>query len=166
MPTTRTCARSLRGSFPSVRDLDDVIQESYLRIWRRQLGEPIRSGKTFLFQVAKRLAIDLLRRTRAAPFETVPEISSLSVMQDSPTADEVAAKNEELDLLYEAIDSLPARCQEILILQRKIQPSLAKGDRPQARRGGADGRDPDLLPRPRAMHQVFRRNGCVEGRAR
>jgi RNA polymerase sigma factor (sigma-70 family) len=31
----------LRSSFPALRDVDDVVQESYLRIWRRQLVRPI-----------------------------------------------------------------------------------------------------------------------------
>jgi RNA polymerase sigma factor (sigma-70 family) len=110
----------LRSSFPSVSDVEDIVQESYLRIWRRQLVDPIRSSKTFLFQIAKRLAIDLIRHHRAAPFDSVTETVTRSVIEDKLGAAAVAVENEELDMLYQAIKSLPQRTQEILIL-RKIQ---------------------------------------------
>lgn len=45
----------LRGAFPAVRDLDDVVQESYLRLWRARTEEPIRSAKAFLFTAARRI---------------------------------------------------------------------------------------------------------------
>src|SRR5580693_2470646 len=39
----------LNGSFPTVRDLDDVVQESYLRIWQARAAYPIGSARAFLF---------------------------------------------------------------------------------------------------------------------
>src|SRR5687767_3921161 len=39
----------LRGSFPAVRDVDDVVQESYLRIWKARAAQPIDSARAFLF---------------------------------------------------------------------------------------------------------------------
>ena len=44
----------LRTSFPTVRDVDDIVQESYLRIWRRQSIQPVRTAKAFLFTIARR----------------------------------------------------------------------------------------------------------------
>lgn len=44
----------LRLAFPTVRDVDDIVQESYLRTWRRQSSQPIRAAKAFLFTVARR----------------------------------------------------------------------------------------------------------------
>jgi hypothetical protein len=31
----------MRGAFPMVRDVDDVVQESYLRVWRARAAQPI-----------------------------------------------------------------------------------------------------------------------------
>jgi len=118
----------LRGSFPSIRDVDDVVQESYLRVWRRQLKCPITevtgtvkaSVRGFLFRVAKRLAIDLLRRERASPFDPGADFSLLVMTEDLPDAAEVACTRQEIELLLEAIETLPRRCREILVL-RKLQ---------------------------------------------
>jgi RNA polymerase sigma factor (sigma-70 family) len=108
----------LRGKFPSVRDVDDVVQESYLRVWKARLRRPIRSAKSFLFQVARNLAIDQLRHRKAAPIIEVPDPAALPVMDDRPGVAETACTHEELALLARAIDSLPARCRTVMILRQ------------------------------------------------
>jgi len=46
---------------------DDVVQESFLRTCRRHLEKPICYGRSFLFAVARNLALDTLRRDRRTP---------------------------------------------------------------------------------------------------
>jgi RNA polymerase sigma factor (sigma-70 family) len=116
--------RYLRRSFPTVRDVDDVVQESYLRLWRRQRARPIldvagsvkASIKSFLFQVARHLAIDTLRRRRASPIDPVTNLADLSVTEDRPGVAETACCRQECELLLEAVETLPARCREIVVL--------------------------------------------------
>src|ERR1044072_2602461 len=72
----------LRGTYPTVRDVDDVVQESYLRTWKAKLAHPIASTKSFLFEVARNLAIDLIRRRRSAPGESLAAFEDLAVMDD------------------------------------------------------------------------------------
>jgi RNA polymerase sigma factor (sigma-70 family) len=110
----------VRGSFSGLRDLDDVVQESYLRVWKRQATRPIASIRAFLFAVARNLALDTLRRERISPLLTVTESSTLSVIEDGPGCDELVSTRQEYALALEAIDLLPARCREVVIL-RKIK---------------------------------------------
>jgi RNA polymerase sigma factor (sigma-70 family) len=110
----------LRGSFPAVRDIDDIVQESYLRIWRRQARRPIESVKAFLFTIARRLAIDTARHRTRSPIEYVGDLEALDVNDGSAHAAEALCRAEKIRLLTEAIDALPSRCREIVIL-RKIQ---------------------------------------------
>lgn len=106
----------LRGAFPSVRDVDDVVQESYLRIWRTRAATPIASAKAFLFTVARHLALDLVRRERRSPLVPVRELDGLFVVDESPDAHEAAALAQNTALLVDAIDALPSRCREIFLL--------------------------------------------------
>lgn len=129
-PHDASLKRYLRRSFPAVHDVEDLVQESYLRVWRRQLVHPISevtgsvtaSVKSFLFQVARRLAIDALRRRRASPIapDVVPDFESSSVVDHGPTSRDAACTQQEFELLLDAIDALPARCREVIIL-RKLQ---------------------------------------------
>lgn len=106
----------LRGAFPSVPDIDDVVQESYLRVWKTRATTPIRSAKAFLFTVARRLALDLLRRRRGSPLVDVKDFEQLFVLDSAPDAAAAAKNTEDVHLLVEAIDALPARCREIFVL--------------------------------------------------
>lgn len=118
----------VRHAFPRVRDVDDVVQESYLRVWRRHLVRPITevtgsvrvSVKSFLFQVARRLALDTIRHERVSPLEAVADLSGLANAEERITAPEAASTNQEFQLLLEAIDRLPGRCREVVVL-RKLQ---------------------------------------------
>lgn len=110
----------LHGTFPAVRDVDDLVQESFLRIWKSRATSPIRSAKAFLFQVARHLAVDLLRRNTISPIGGVTDLATLTVLDERPDAAEVAFCREELVLLAQAIQALPSRCGEIVVL-RKIK---------------------------------------------
>jgi RNA polymerase sigma factor (sigma-70 family) len=114
----------LRRSFPAVRDVDDVVQESYLRVWKRQAMRPIAdvtgavkaSVKGFLFQVARRLALDSLRRERTSPFAIQETDTTAGAIDErASAAHDVAGTNQEFALLLEAIDALPGRCREVVV---------------------------------------------------
>jgi RNA polymerase sigma-70 factor (ECF subfamily) len=109
----------LRGSFPAVRDVDDVVQESYLRVWRARASHPIDSARAFLFTVARRLALRTAMRSRALPAVAMDEAAALQVPDAS--ADPAAALDyrEKVVLLAEALRHLPPRCREIVI-RRKL----------------------------------------------
>ena len=108
----------LRGSFPSVRDVEDVVQESYLRIWRRQGEKPIESVKTFLFSIARRLAIDWIRHEKVTAIDRVDNLDTLAVYDNGSSAADAASRAETIAILIDAIDSLPARSREVMILRK------------------------------------------------
>lgn len=108
----------LRGSFPTVRDVDDVVQESYVRVWKAKTAEPIRSARAFLFRVARHLALDWLRHDRVSPIDPVTDLSALPVVDNGTGVAEAASIAEETALLVTAIDALPPRCREIVILRK------------------------------------------------
>lgn len=108
----------LRGKFPGVRDLDDVVQESYLRVYRTKAQKPIESVKGFLFLIAKRLALDALRRNKTATDERVTDFDPNRVIEDAEGVPETISKRQEIRLLAEAIHALPPRCRDIMILRK------------------------------------------------
>ena len=106
----------LRGAFPAVHDLDDVVQESYLRIWKSRAVTPIKSARAFLFTVARRLALDFIRRSGRSPVVAVKELADLFVLDPKSDAREAASAAEEIQILVAAIDALPERCRAIFVL--------------------------------------------------
>jgi RNA polymerase sigma-70 factor (ECF subfamily) len=110
----------LRGAFPAVRDVDDVVQESYLRIWQARAAQPIQFAQAFLFKIARHLALDHVRREKIAPFLSVGDSAASSVLEPGPNAADTATAQEKLRMLADAIEHLPARCRQVVIL-RKLQ---------------------------------------------
>lgn len=96
--------------------MDDVVQESYLRIWKARAGEPIRSVKAFLFQIARNIALDRVRRHRTSPLSEVGSRDVSFVMDDGAGVVETVSQHEKEQLLAEALAALPPRAHELIIL--------------------------------------------------
>ena len=108
----------LRGKFPAVIDLDNVVQETMTRVWRVRATAEVASPRALLFTTAHNLAVDQLRRQNIVAIEPVPEITELPVQEERPTPLENAARKQELELLTEAIQSLPDKCRQVLTLRK------------------------------------------------
>lgn len=108
----------LKKSFPSVHDVDDVVQESLTRTWLARAKQPILSAKGFLFKVARHMAIDLTRRDKISPVDSVRDLDQLPVLDGEPNVVDVVTNHEKARLLAEAIATLPARCREIVVLRK------------------------------------------------
>ena len=108
----------LRGRFPAISDVGDVVQESYARVLQAHAQTPINSAKTFLFTTARNLALDQLRRRKAVSIEPMEEIDRLLPEYLEPTAADEAERQQELELLTQALQSLPRRCRQVLTLRK------------------------------------------------
>jgi RNA polymerase sigma factor (sigma-70 family) len=133
----------LRSSFPSVRDIDDVVQESFLRIWKARAIHPIQSAKAFLFTIARRVAIDSIRHEQVSPLTPMGDLSSLSVIEDRADAADVLTREEKAKLLGQALGSLPSRCRDVIYLhkikglsQREVAEQLAISEKTVANQVG------------------------------
>lgn len=101
-------------------DVDDLVQESYVRVLRERERGEVRSAKSFLFTVARNALRDLLRRRGVASAEAITENEALPVLEEGPGVVDLVSRRQELALLSEAIRDLPERCREVFLL-RKIQ---------------------------------------------
>jgi RNA polymerase sigma factor (sigma-70 family) len=106
----------LLARFPTLPDVDDLVQESFARVLRARDTTAIRSTRALLFTTARNLALDAVRRQRVVRFEPMTEKTDGSVVAEG---DLVAALNrqQELELLTQAIQSLPDRCRRIFTLR-------------------------------------------------
>ncbi len=109
----------LHGAFPTVRsEVEDVVQESYLRIWKAKPSRPIESAKAFLFKIARHIALDRVRRDRISPIGFSGDLASLPVIDDKPDALEALTDQEKISLVGDAVVALPARTRAVIILHK------------------------------------------------
>jgi RNA polymerase sigma factor (sigma-70 family) len=116
-PHESALRRWLHNLFPSLPDVDDIVQESYVRMLRAKQEGKVSYAKAYLFTTARNFALDLFRRNKIVTIETVADLSELSVSEEGQGVSESVARQQELDLLADAVRSLPARCRQVLTLR-------------------------------------------------
>ncbi len=108
----------LRAKFSAYPDIEDLIQETYARLLQAREQSAARVPKAYVFATARNAAIDFFRRRKIAIIETIAEIELLPVLEERPDVAESACRNQELNMLAEAIQSLPDRCRQIVTLRK------------------------------------------------
>lgn len=105
----------LRNSFPSV-DVDDVVQESYLKLWKARTAGRIASSKAYFFSIARNTALTLFQRRKLYSDTPVSDLPGWRVLDGRPDASDVTDASQRHELMIEAITRLPPRCREVLRL--------------------------------------------------
>ena len=107
----------LLARFPTLPDVDNVVQDTFARMLGAREAGPIRSTRALLFAIARNLALDAVRRQQVVRFEPITDSTDSSVLTDGADVVATVSKQQELELLTKAIQSLPTRCREILTLR-------------------------------------------------
>jgi len=108
----------LRSRFPTLFDIDDIVQETYARLFRAKISGKQGLSRAYLFVAARNSALDFFRRKQVARTDGLAEIDSLAVVEDRPDASETLCHKQELALLAEAVNTLPECCRKIFVLRR------------------------------------------------
>lgn len=111
---------ALRGwlcrRFPALRDVDDIVQETYARLLRAKETGSVVCPRAYLFVTARNLTLNHFRHLR---HELVPgEETAEGLLDESIPIPENVAIEEDLQLLVQAIQTLPTRCRQIMTLRK------------------------------------------------
>tara|TARA_B110000305_G_C19074837_1_gene463415 strand:- start:215 stop:679 length:465 start_codon:yes stop_codon:yes gene_type:complete len=119
----------LQNRFSNRIDVDDIVQESLLRVLKAKEVNDIKSPKAFFFATARNLALDVVRRSKVVQFDSLTENELSNVLDDAESVPESIARNQELEILTKAIQSLPSKCRRIFTLRKVYcmsQPEIAE----------------------------------------
>ncbi len=110
--------RSYLRGFVAPAEVDDVVQETYLRVLRARERGAIDSPRGLLFAVARNLARTLHRDRSREPTTPMSDSVAAQAVDESTPVDETVCRRQEAELLEAAISALPPRCREILLLRK------------------------------------------------
>lgn len=108
----------LRRFVSSSTDIDDVLQEAYCRIAALESVAHIQSGKAYLFQTVRHIALEHLRRSRIVRIDSVTDVELLHIPDEGPSLERITAGARQLKHVQGLIEALPPRCREAFILRR------------------------------------------------
>ena len=110
------------------KEVEDVVQETYVRICRVDPKEAIREPRSYVLRTARNLALDHVKRseTRLAAGTDMDALSGGDFLLPDgmdPTQARVAS-DEEFALFCEAVRSLPRQCRRAFVLKKVYGYSL------------------------------------------
>ena len=110
-------------------DVEDLMQEIYLRLLRFTARDPVRSPEAYLFRVAFNVLYEFkLHRNRApVTFDSIAAAQAAEHLSDEGDApDEACARIEQTGRLRALIESLPPMQRAVLVMATREQLSHAQ----------------------------------------
>ncbi|WOH36242.1 RNA polymerase sigma factor [Thalassotalea fonticola] len=102
-------------------EIEDIVQETYVRICQVKNPEAITSPKSFIFTTAKNLALDYQKQAGVRLVDSVDDWTEFErVINDASTDEVFQAKvaSDEFAELCEAIRLLPVQCRKVFVLKK------------------------------------------------
>lgn len=110
--------RYLRRSWSNPDDIVDLRQETYVRVYESARKHIPASARPFMFAIARHLMTDRIRKRRIVAIDSVGDLDALNVLVDDISPEQRTAAHQELRQLAQALDSLPAKCREVVWMRR------------------------------------------------
>jgi RNA polymerase sigma factor (sigma-70 family) len=115
-PHASTLRSFLTRRYPSLSEVDDVVQESLLKTLLAGRKGKLVSTKGFLFTVAINSTLSLFRRRKFISDTPVSETTALHILEDGTDIVETVCAEDELAVIADAVAQLPERCRQIVTL--------------------------------------------------
>lgn len=107
----------LSRRFPTVRDHDDLIQDTFVRTLRVRERGRLDHIKAYLFATVRNAAIDWLRRHRRETRDLTGLSDDMHVLDEKPGVRDELERRQEFEAVVEAVMALPGRCRDVMVLR-------------------------------------------------
>ena len=121
----------LRRFLHRPQDIEDVVQETYLKAYAAEKVTEIGHPKAYLFSIAKNIALGELLKKSSKITGYIEECKHELAVPISPSLESELEAQQSLGVYCEAIASLPEKCRRVMLLrkvhglkQREIAESL------------------------------------------
>lgn len=101
-------------------DIEDIVQETYVRICQFTSQEEVREPRALMAKIARNLALDHIKRAEWRLSTRLEDVSEAELAQAGGVDDplRLAVSNEEFGHFCEAVRSLPQQCRRVFVLKK------------------------------------------------
>jgi RNA polymerase sigma factor (sigma-70 family) len=114
IPLKRFIARFMRNA----SDVEDIAQETFLRAFSVEQRRAIEQPKSFLYRIAKHIALNQLKQKSRQITSYIEDSSASTVIPLAGSAEEEAIAGQTLGLHCDAVASLPPQCRQVYLLRK------------------------------------------------
>jgi RNA polymerase sigma factor (sigma-70 family) len=118
--------RYLRRFTSGAEDIEDLVQEAYVRIYAVADRDAVNSPRALLFRIAHNLAVERSRRQIARATDSVADFELLNVDTMEAPPDEHIDARRRFESFCAAIDRLPPLCRRVFVLRKVYKLSHAE----------------------------------------
>jgi RNA polymerase sigma factor (sigma-70 family) len=103
---------------PRIQDIEDVAQETFLRAYTTEQGRAIEQPKSFLFRIARNVALNQLARKSNQIVEQLEDLGLADVLSTEGSVEDEVVARETLALHCAAVAALPPQCRKVYLLRK------------------------------------------------
>ncbi len=118
LPLEAALMQFLQHNWRNKADIADLRQDVYVQVFDAAHKKIPEQPKAFVFQTARNLLINRLKREHIVPIEAVADVEALGAAMETPGPERNTIARDELRRLQAALDRLPPRCREAVVLGR------------------------------------------------
>jgi RNA polymerase sigma factor (sigma-70 family) len=118
LPLEAALMQFLERNWRNPSDVPDFRQDVYVRVYEAALIQLPANTKQFILMTARNLLIDRARHERVVPIEAAADLDQIGIAAEAPGPDRIVMARDELRHLQAALDRLPPRCREAIVLRR------------------------------------------------
>src|ERR1700742_4923091 len=99
-------------------DIEDLVQETYVRIYALPDYTQVESPKGLLFRIAHNLAVERARRHKSQATDTMADLESLRVYSNEAPPEEQTDARRRFESFCAAVERLPPLCRRVFVLRK------------------------------------------------
>ena len=110
--------RYLRRFTSGAEDIEDLVQETYVRVYALPDYHAVNSSKALLFRIAHNLAVERARRQKSQATDSMADLELLSVYSSEAAPEEQIDARRRFESFCAAVDRLPPLCRRVFVLRK------------------------------------------------
>jgi RNA polymerase sigma factor (sigma-70 family) len=110
--------RYLRRFTSGAEDIEDLVQETYVRVYALADYQAVGSPRALLFRIAHNMAVERARRQKSQATDSVADFEQLTVYASDAPADEQIDARSRFESFCAAVDRLPPLCRRVFVLRK------------------------------------------------
>ncbi len=118
LPLEAMLMQFLQQNWRNASDVPDLRQVVYARVYQAACEGLPERPKQYVFATARNLLINRMRQGQVIPIEAASDLEALEIAADAPGPEQAAIARDELRHLQAALDRLPPRAREVILLRR------------------------------------------------
>lgn len=99
-------------------EVDDIVQETYVRAATAKGGERLGYAKAYLFRIARNLSFKSKTRQASAVVKLVEDFAAEGIIDNVVPQPDRLHQKRRLKVFYDAVSRLPPQCRQVFILRQ------------------------------------------------